>query len=237
MILITAFFLCGCQGAGQGNTTFNQSNFFGAREDDANVSIAMDPRTWSGSERTYVELNEDGAGESLLVRISAGDMDGRVRIAWGEMRESVLQVNEDRVVLVGTIDRANDAWTTYEPAPTWLTNTRAQSAVEEKFDVIVHSIRDKEKVIDRGTGTLVYSDEGDQWVRLLTPPTGGDASVRCRRVRRVMKLDLGRADVESETIDWFADSIGLVGEDGSERVKVFGPLGWAKRRVFVLGGD
>lgn len=221
--------ITGCQTSRQSDESgargTNWSEPEGERVEAADVKSPIDVSAWKPKQRRYVERDASDALTSMITSNS----DGTFRISWGDDRASVVRVEDVGLVLVGTEDAPNDAWTVYDPPVLWLPRERSGFESESLFDVTVYSLKDRERQVDRGSGRQTIADEGDQQIRL-----GDDENVRCRRVVRTMSLDLGRADVETQTTAWFAVPWGLVAERSEERVKVIGPLGWNKSRSVVL---
>jgi len=94
--------------------------------------------------------------------------------------------------------------------------------------VLVRSRRDPAREVDRGAAEQTLTRLADQDVLRPDGPVH-----RAAPIRRVPRLDLGRADVEEVSTAWYMAGLGLVVEEREEKGSALGFLSWAKRRLMV----
>lgn len=198
--------------------------------DERPAEIAVDRALLApaAGERTYA-LVEEGAVAALLTMTTAPSGHDLWKSEIGGDRASVVSVSDTESLLIETTDYPNSAVTTFEPPLPLLSGALAGgSELPTSHSVVVRSLHNVSRLIDRGTATQTLTRLDDQDVLL---PDGG--VYRAARFRRVLILDLGRADVEETTTAWYVPALGLAVEESEEKVKALGFLSWTKQRLML----
>lgn len=136
----------------------------------------------------------------------------------GERSELSVKVEADGdVVLLRTLESADKVITTFSPG--MLIAPREMSPGQtrvESFEMVVHPADKPGEVQARGDATVTLEHLG---VERLTTPAG---EIEAMKIRSVLKVKLGQAEVENTTTSWFAPGKGVVAERRRERVVVMG---------------
>ena len=206
---------------------YDAAKLFGA-EQPAEIVVDRSLTTHEEGEHIFATI-EKGTVTSLLTMTLAPSGHDLWRSEIGGERASVARVADTEVLLIETTDHPNSAVTTFEPPLPLLSGTLSSGAeVKSSHTVIVRSLRDPSRLVDRGTAEQTLTRLDDQEVLL---PDG--VVYRAARFRRVLTLDLGRADVEEVSTAWYVPGVGLAVEESEEKVKALGFLSWTKRRLLV----
>ncbi|MFW5652960.1 MAG: hypothetical protein ACOC0P_02850 [Planctomycetota bacterium] len=153
-------------------------------------------------------------------------------IEWiDDERARIFKVDDGgRLLVTASIDVQHDAITFFDPPLPLL--TPSQEWNRPATVSVTARVEDRSRpgrVIDRGTGEFTSTLIGVQTVRLAT----ASDLLETVRLETSLSLDLGRADVSSQSIAWLAPGIGPVARDDRERVRVLGPLGWTRSTRLV----
>lgn len=206
---------------------YQPAQLFGEQlDDDLATGGSLEP--YGESARSFAVIEKDAVSELMRVAIEELDQESW-RIELGEQRASVVRREDGRLALLETTDYPNNAVTTFDPPLLLIEKGMSEGkGVESQHQVVVRALDDDSKIVDRGTAEQTLVREADQTLLL---PDG--RSHRAVRLRRTLRLALGRATVEEVTTSWYVPELGLAAEQSREQVKVFGPLGWTKERLLV----
>lgn len=194
----------------------------------AEIAVDRSLAAPAAGERAFAVV-EKGAVASLITMTTAPSGHDLWRSEIGGDRASVFSVSDTETLLIETTDFPNRAVTTFEPPLPLLSSALASGAeLPTSHSVVVRSLHNVSRLVDRGTATQTLTRLDDQDVLL---PDGGVH--RAARFRRVLILDLGRADVEETTTSWYVPALGLAVEESEEKVKALGFLSWTKERLML----
>jgi hypothetical protein len=172
---------------------------------------------------------EDGAVDSIVEMNITSEGEGAWRTEIADERAAVMRLDGNRLVLVETTDHPNKAVTTFDPPLLLIEDGMGDGyGARTEHTVVVRSLEDVSRIVDRGTAEQSLVRESDQ---VLLLPDG--QTRRAVRLARTLTISLGRAKVKEVTTSWYAPDLGLAAEQSKEEVKVFGPLGWTRRRLLV----
>ncbi len=206
---------------------YDAARLFGA-EQPAEIAVDRLLTTPEAGEHIFATV-EEGVVTSLITMTVAPSGHDLWRSEIGGERASVAKVGDAEVLLIETTDQPNSVVTTFEPPLPLVSGTLSRGAeMKSSHSVLVRSRRDPAREVDRGTAEQMLTRLADQDVVL---PDG--RVHRAARFRRVLRLDLGRADVEEVSTAWYVAGLGLAVEESEEKVKALRFLSWTKRRLMV----
>jgi hypothetical protein len=133
------------------------------------------------------------------------------------------------LALARSIDPADEVSTTFTPPmtvlPAGLTVGQSRS---QTLRMVVRPLASPDQIRTQGQATRVITYTADERLRV---PAG---EFNTRRIHAVLTAKLGTANVTVTTDAWYTDALGLIAEQTTEVVKVFGINIRQKRESWVL---
>jgi len=189
-------------------------------DEPTNATYAVVAGEHKGTDRTFERRDTTKFGASVKEELS------------GARIEYLRRDEAGNVVLTAVIDHANNALSLFEPPlvvmPAELPRGKPFEA-RTAMRVVDSRIQSKEKERGSAVRTVEYIGK-----RLLNTPIG---EIECVQLRISFTADLRMADAETLTMLYVAPEYGVVAEQWSEVVKVFGALTSEKGEVIVLASE
>lgn len=133
------------------------------------------------------------------------------------------------LALARSIDPADEVSTTFTPPMTVLPAGLALGqSRSQTLRMVVRPLASPDQIRTQGQATRVITYTADERLRV---PAG---EFNTRRVHAVLTAKLGTANVTVTTDAWYTDALGLIAEQTTEVVKVFGLNIRQKRESWVL---
>jgi len=179
------------------------------------------------------EGEEAKEGERVLRRRSYDSASERWRSVLDTKRHEMIGLDgEGNLVLYETIDESHDARMVYGPALILIyANQEAGKVYRQETKATIWSVKHPKRKDDHGRVEREIVYEGDEPIETLA--TG---MVNSHRVHVVQHMDFKRADVDIDSTTWYVDGFGQVGMVDTEKVRVFGLIGWDEHTGLRLVG-
>jgi hypothetical protein len=222
----------GCAAPPAGEQVVDDDRFVIIRTLAAGAALAGgDLYPFEASERTFLRLDDDAAGEEIVYSGGLTDEhDAAFALHQGAARTEYWARDEaGNIIMPATLDRDEQALTRFDPPLLIAPKTLQPGApVEAEANMTVLDSRNLKRQRERGTAkrTIEYID--DQHIRT---PLGEFCA---RRIVVHFNADLRLADAENVTTYWVAPGVGIVAQLREEEVRILGFISTRKRSVSVL---